>query len=65
LDRCLRSRTVASIEYEVAGHVVYYLLVRWFHWGKPGASRMGSFPRLCMPRPLTPALCPAAGSGAI
>jgi len=29
LDRCLRSRTVASIEYEVAGHVVYYLLVRW------------------------------------
>jgi hypothetical protein len=29
LDRCLRSRSVASIEYEVAGHVVYYLLVRW------------------------------------
>lgn len=29
LDRHLRSRTVASIQYEVAGHLVYYLLVRW------------------------------------
>ena len=29
LDRRLRSRTPESISYEVAGHVVLYLLVRW------------------------------------
>lgn len=29
LERSLRSRTAASIRYEVAGHVVLYLLVRW------------------------------------
>jgi len=29
LDRHLRSHTPASIEYEVAGHVVLYLLIRW------------------------------------
>jgi hypothetical protein len=29
LDRHLRSHTPASIHYEVAGHVVLYLLVRW------------------------------------
>lgn len=29
LDRHLRSHTPASIQYEVAGHVVLYLLVRW------------------------------------
>jgi Transposase DDE domain len=29
LDRDLRSRTPESIAYEVAGHVVLYLLVRW------------------------------------
>jgi hypothetical protein len=29
LDRHLRSRTPASIQYEVAGHVVLYLLTRW------------------------------------
>jgi hypothetical protein len=29
LDRHLRSHTPASIQYEVAGHVVFYLLVRW------------------------------------
>jgi hypothetical protein len=29
LDRHLRSRTVESIQYEIAGHVVFYLLVRW------------------------------------
>jgi len=29
LDRHLRSRTPASIQYEVAGHLVLYLLVRW------------------------------------
>jgi hypothetical protein len=29
LDRHLRSRTVESIQYEVAAHVVYYLLLRW------------------------------------
>ena len=29
LDRHLRSRTVESIHYEIAGHVVFYLLVRW------------------------------------
>ena len=29
LDRTLRSRTPESVAYEVAGHVVLYLLVRW------------------------------------
>jgi hypothetical protein len=29
LERSLRSRTAESIRYEVAGHVVLYLLVRW------------------------------------
>lgn len=29
LDRQIRSRTPASIQYEVAGHVVLYLLTRW------------------------------------
>lgn len=29
LDRHLRSRTPASIQYEVAGHVILYLLTRW------------------------------------
>ena len=29
LERSLRSRTAASIRYEVAGHVVLYLLIRW------------------------------------
>jgi hypothetical protein len=29
LDRHLRSRTPASIQFEVAGYVVYYLLLRW------------------------------------
>jgi hypothetical protein len=29
LDRNLRSRTPKSIQYEVAGHVVLYLLIRW------------------------------------
>lgn len=29
LDRHLRSRTPASVQYEVAGHLVLYLLVRW------------------------------------
>jgi hypothetical protein len=29
MDRHLRSRTVASIQYEIAGFVVYYLLLRW------------------------------------
>jgi hypothetical protein len=29
LDRHLRSHTPASIQYEVAGHVVLYLLIRW------------------------------------
>lgn len=29
LDRHLRSHTPASIEYEIAGHLVLYLLVRW------------------------------------
>lgn len=29
LERSLRSRTPAGIHYEVAGHVVLYLLVRW------------------------------------
>lgn len=29
LDRHLRSRTPQSIYYEVAGHMVFYLLVRW------------------------------------
>lgn len=27
--KCLRSRTPASLEYELAGRVVYYLLIRW------------------------------------
>lgn len=27
--KSLRSRTPASVEYELAGHVVYYLLLRW------------------------------------
>lgn len=29
LERSLRSRTAESIQYEVAGHVVLYLLIRW------------------------------------
>lgn len=29
MDRHLRSRTVASIQYEIAGYVVLYLLIRW------------------------------------
>jgi hypothetical protein len=29
MEGSLRSRTVAAIEYEVAGHVLLYLLVRW------------------------------------
>jgi len=29
MERSLRGRSVASIEYEVAGHVLLYLLVRW------------------------------------
>jgi hypothetical protein len=29
LEGNLRSRTPAGIEYEIAGHVLYYLLVRW------------------------------------
>lgn len=29
LEKSLRGRTKESIEYEVAGHVVHYLLVRW------------------------------------
>ena len=29
LERSLRSRTAAGIQYEVAGHVVLYLLTRW------------------------------------
>jgi hypothetical protein len=29
LDRCLRSRTPASVQFEVAGFVVLYLLIRW------------------------------------
>jgi hypothetical protein len=28
-DHWLRSRTPPSIEYEIAGHVIFYLLVRW------------------------------------
>lgn len=29
MDRHLRSRTVESIQYEIAGHVVFYFLIRW------------------------------------
>lgn len=29
MDRHLRGRTVESIEYEIAGHVVLYFLIRW------------------------------------